>query len=1032
MREGFRERVEQLFAAALDRPPEQRAAYLRDVEEDEGLRAEVRSLLEAYEVRGPLDSIADQLSGVSPELKERLQAALGDTYRIERELTPGGMSRVFVATELRLGRTVVLKILPPDLAAGLSVERFRREIQVAARLQHPHIVPLLNAGQADSLLYYSMPYVDGESLRALLDRQGELPVSTAVRIAGEVARALAYAHRHGIVHRDIKPENILLAADEAQVADFGIAKAVSLSAAKSELTSIGLAVGTPAYMAPEQAVADPATDQRADLYALGVVLYEMLAGRPPFQGLSPQQMLAAHATQAPTPLRDVRSGVPVSVANVVHRLLEKRPADRVQSADELVRILAGESPMAPKMQISSRGRWLVASGAAALALAVTVGALTRRETPATVDHSVVAVAPFRVSGADSSLAYLREGMVDLLAAKLTGTRELRPADPRALLVKWRRKAGTEDLPAIDAAVVAANVGAGRLVQGDVVGTGRHVTINASVIDAPKGRARVRASVEGSPDSLTRLVDALAAKLLALEAGEGEQRLGNLTSTSLPALHAYLDGQVLVRQGSFPEAAEKFQLALQHDSTFALAGLGLTRAVSWFGQGTKGRGSRLAWRYRDRLSPRDQALLEAYLGPRWPARSPLREEIQAAERFVQVAPDNPEAWQVFGDQLYHYGPLTGIPDALRRASAAFARAITLDSSFTPALEHGVALALALEDTAAARDALRRLLLVDSTSVWAAAKRWQLSVALGDTAGTRRALESDSLMLLAAFMQEAALSVALPLDGLDSAFRRARGRATGEEQARIDLWWHLNSIIIGQPSRAVPRPEWNWGPEWGRHFDQFMEARFGDGDSVTGAAAAAALDHPTETPLTPEHFAAVHFVAGQRALDLGRLDRAQRAISALRGLGVPVDSQWLAVGPTTYALILEAQLAARRRSPDQLRLLTQLDSAMTNTASGGNLSLIGNLILAGLHEQQGDLPRALAAARRRFFEPFPTAIYLTYHREEGRLAALNGDREGAIRAYRRYLTLRSKPEPRLQPQVARVRADLQALQRESADR
>jgi eukaryotic-like serine/threonine-protein kinase len=182
---------------------------------------------------------------VSSDLQARLQAVLGDTYRIERELTRGGMSRVFVATDVALGRPVVLKVLPRDLVASLSAERFRREIKVAASLQHPHIVPLLSAGQAGEFLYYTMPYVEGESLRALLERQGELPVSTAVRIGGEVARALSYAHRHGVVHRDIKPDNILLAEDEAQVADFGIAKAVTVAAVKGEITSVGMALGTP-------------------------------------------------------------------------------------------------------------------------------------------------------------------------------------------------------------------------------------------------------------------------------------------------------------------------------------------------------------------------------------------------------------------------------------------------------------------------------------------------------------------------------------------------------------------------------------------------------------------------------------------------------------------------------------------------------------------------------------------------------------------------------------------------------------------
>ena len=220
------------------------------------------------------------------------------------------MSRVFLATEKALRRQVVIKVLSPELARGVSAERFKFEIQLAASLQHPHIVPLLTAGEAQGNLYYTMPYVAGESLRARLSREGELPIPAALRIMSDITRALAYAHRHGIVHRDIKPENVLLAEGEAQVADFGIAKALSASSEAGTLTSAGLALGTPVYMAPEQAMADPTTDHRADLYALGVVGYEMLAGQPPFSGRTPQHLIAAHATETPVPLEQRRAQCP--------------------------------------------------------------------------------------------------------------------------------------------------------------------------------------------------------------------------------------------------------------------------------------------------------------------------------------------------------------------------------------------------------------------------------------------------------------------------------------------------------------------------------------------------------------------------------------------------------------------------------------------------------------------------------------------------------------------------------------------------
>jgi TolB-like protein len=273
---------------------------------------------------------------MAPELREQLQAHLGTAYTIERELGGGGMSRVFLAQEVRLERTVVVKVLPPQLAAGVSVDRFEREIHLAAKLQHPHIVPLLTAGSAGHLLYYIMPHIEGESLRARLAHDHELPIGETVRILRDVVDALAYAHTHGIVHRDIKPDNVLLSGKHALVTDFGVAKAVAESTGKTALTSIGVALGTPAYMAPEQAAADPHTDHRADLYAVGALAYELLAGRPPFTGNSPQAVLAAQVNQLPEPITQQRASVPPALAALVMHCLEKKPADRLQTAEELL------------------------------------------------------------------------------------------------------------------------------------------------------------------------------------------------------------------------------------------------------------------------------------------------------------------------------------------------------------------------------------------------------------------------------------------------------------------------------------------------------------------------------------------------------------------------------------------------------------------------------------------------------------------------------------------------------------------------
>ena len=267
---------------------------------------------------------------------DRLNAALAGRYQIEREIGQGGMATVYLARDVKHDRKVALKVLRPDLAATLGPDRFLREVRIAANLQHPHVLPLYDSGEADGFLYYVMPFVDGESLRAKLDRAGELPVSEAVRILKEVTDALAYAHEQGVVHRDIKPDNVMLSGRHALVTDFGVAKAVSEATGRQQITTAGVALGTPAYMAPEQAAADPHVDHRADIYALGAMAYELLAGRPPFTGKTPQQVLSAHVTMAPEPVTAHRAAVPLELANLVMRCLEKKPADRWQSADDLL------------------------------------------------------------------------------------------------------------------------------------------------------------------------------------------------------------------------------------------------------------------------------------------------------------------------------------------------------------------------------------------------------------------------------------------------------------------------------------------------------------------------------------------------------------------------------------------------------------------------------------------------------------------------------------------------------------------------
>ena len=277
------------------------------------------------------------------DLRAELQATLGGTHVIEQELGGGGMSRVFIATETALGRRVVIKLLAPELAQSVSGDRFKREIRLAGQLHHPHIVPLLLAGStANGLPYYTMPYIEGESLRARLQRTGELPVEGVIATLHDVASALAYAHGRGVVHRDIKPENIMFDGDVAVVMDFGVAKALadsSIERISGPRTTAGMAVGTPAYMSPEQAAGDPGTDHRADIYTLGMVAYEMLTGHAPFEGLPFHKLRVAHATESPKQVAEVRPATPAPLASLVMRCLAKSPADRPQSALDVLEVL---------------------------------------------------------------------------------------------------------------------------------------------------------------------------------------------------------------------------------------------------------------------------------------------------------------------------------------------------------------------------------------------------------------------------------------------------------------------------------------------------------------------------------------------------------------------------------------------------------------------------------------------------------------------------------------------------------------------
>ena len=450
------------------------------------------------------------------DLRAQLQSALGSAYSIERELGGGGMSRVFLARDLALDREVAVKVLAPDLAATVSVDRFRREIMLVAALQHPNIVPVLSAGEVDGLPYFLMPFVRGESLRVRL-RRGPLSIRETITILKDVARALAYAHDRDVVHRDIKPDNILISAGAAAVADFGVAKALVASRragpqpAGTNMTGAGISLGTPAYMAPEQVVADPDVDQRADLYSLGVVGYEMLVGAPPFHGRPRAALLAAHLQEVPPPIVARRYDVPEPLIALVMQCLAKEPRRRPRSAQAILEALddtnlSADSLSAVRHRSGRRWRrWATGAGAAVALLAVGAGsALIRRSDPAAADTTAVAllgrsivVAPLRGTTGDARESAAAASLTSDLTTAVAGVRGIRVASAGA----------------------AAAPGAELRLEGTVQREGPRLRVNVRLVDLRRDSTVWAVTRDGSVDSLLVLQDAVARGAVAALNGQ---------------------------------------------------------------------------------------------------------------------------------------------------------------------------------------------------------------------------------------------------------------------------------------------------------------------------------------------------------------------------------------------------------------------------------------------------------------------------------------------------------------------------------
>jgi serine/threonine protein kinase/Tfp pilus assembly protein PilF len=609
--------VKRIAADALERPERERAAFLQQACTDADLRAQVEQLLNSCEqadaaegflsdpapvFAAPLLAHVDEAHvGAAHEAPAELRAALAGRYTIERELGRGGMATVYLARDERHRRDVALKVVHPELTSvvgeSLGARRFQREIEIAAQLNHPHILPLYDSGAASGHLYYIMPFVDGESLRARLARGGPLAINDAVRLLRDLARALAHAHRHGVVHRDIKPENILLNRDgDALVADFGVAKALAAAVdsnqqnARETLSAIGLVIGTPAYMAPEQALGDAETDHRADLYALGLVAYEVLAGATPFSGRSVRELAAAHLTEAPKPIEVLRPDVPSALGSLVMQLLAKAPAERPQDATHVLRVLEDATittdPRAVARSTSDRARVSkrIVFGIASLLVVAAIALLVTlfRRDPTVPPAPSIAVLPFVSTSGNADDEPFTDGLTDDLIAALGRV--------PALTVRPRTSSFALKGTKLAVRTIADTLHVNYVVEGTVRRDQERLKVASQLVDARDDRVVWSASYDRDRHDLFAVQEQIARAIatalsVRLTGSDVPTRLAPQPTQDFEAYQLYLKGQYFVttrRRAELHRAVQYFVEATLRDPGFARAYAGLSSAYASLG------------------------------------------------------------------------------------------------------------------------------------------------------------------------------------------------------------------------------------------------------------------------------------------------------------------------------------------------------------------------------------------------------------------------------------------------------------------
>jgi len=969
--------------------------------------------------------LADRILTVT-ELLEHIAAALKDRYTIERELGSGGMATVYLADDLKHNRKVALKVLRPELTAALGAQRFLREIKIIAQLQHPHILPLHDSGEAGGLLYYVMPYIGGPSLRDKL-KNGPLPVAETVRILRDVVDALVQAHKQGVVHRDIKPDNILLSGRSAMVADFGVAKAVSEASAHRDVpadvvqgTTAGMALGTPTYMAPEQAAADPDIDHRADIYSVGVVGYELLTGRPPFRGMPPQQILAAQVTTPPEPLSLSGAEYPRPLQDLVMKCLAKLPSERWQSADELLATI--ESVATPSGGLtattrelpsvtSSRRIWgLVA--VASLVLFTVVGAIiVRNQRGARLDTDLIAVAPFDVL--DPSLELWREGLVDILSANLDGAGPLRTVPPTLAVNQWSGRAD-----AASASRLGNQVGAGLIVFGRLLLSGTDsVRLFATLMEVSTQNTIGQVELREDVTRVDRLADSLT--ILLLSDLSQRRQLGAIAFTSFGsssprALKAFLEAEQFYRRSEWDSARLLYGQAMQLDPNFALAYSRMGRVVGWRrgGEGSA-RFALQAGELNRGLAPREsllvaadsiQAALVFFLGGEsdWAAMRRLFPTLQQA---IRLYPQDPGAWYQLGEARARWGSYFGATD--QETLQPFSRAVELDSAFTPAYLHLIPLSLEIEGTASGQRAITAYLERDPPATLAAATTLA-SQLLGLAPIDQAALQTELDSLSPKVMVVAARMLARVPDTAEAAaLIRRQLYDRKEDRARRPLTWAL--AYRGHLAEA---------------------RRLGDSDNVELFAESAMLDavaHDTAARVFADWLAtenawgiyhALWWWAVQR--DTVSMARAvaywetQLATGSITREDVPI-AEYAVNTARAYQSLTVGDTAAALRQFEALPVWPWDDLYRERLMLGRLLTAVGR------HDQAVAVLSPAAVPRPAMTRP--GEIYWILERGKAHQAV--GNTAEAIRAYRFVTLIWHQADESLQPLLREARRRLEAL-------